>query len=450
MIDKRYYSEKKISSSESIKIFQQVMGLCMVIMCEFCLLGIVLDPSDFDAVELIFYVVIGVGGVALFVFGQKRKKLIKNCQEYMQCLEKQQKIKICDLSIKMGRSEEVILKELGELIRKQYLLNMFIDYSVNQVKVLVELEQEKTDTGLKSDLGSKNCIGLDSENVKKEVEDNCVLRVQEQVNGDGRLKFYRGHFEYVYTLVAREIVECYYYCNVMNIGVDVVSKRKRLVLKLVDGTELQYFFVSDCSAEMYKEIAAMLYELKENAPSMGEMGISEEDAIRQLIENREKSRSTMTKKIGKFISEYRIFKELNLFNKIFHVVAPVICLFLLLTILGVGKASDQDYIDCAITVVSQQLRSPSTAIFYEEEILDEDKYGRVLVRVCVEAQNGFGGYIKNTFLVVITDYDNITEAFIYGNPIVYDVDEEWLEDGFIEQAKAASNWGEPLSEDEKL
>ena len=88
MIDKKYYSEKKISSSESIKKIQQIMGLFMIIICEFCLLAIVLDPNDFDAVELIFYVAIGVGGIVLFVFGllsfMAAHLKMKHCKKHWQ------------------------------------------------------------------------------------------------------------------------------------------------------------------------------------------------------------------------------------------------------------------------------------------------------------------------------------------------------------------------------
>lgn len=276
-----------------------------------------------------------------------------------------------------------------------------------------------------------------------------TIKVYESVNGNEKLRVYKDRFECILIRNKQEVSVVYHYYNVKSVCADKFMKGDRIVVKLVNDSEL-FFFLNNASTEEYQELATLLSELKENAPTIEELGISEEEALHELKDNKEKSKYELTKKIGKFISEYKNFKELELMNKILHIAVPIICLILLFNIFGGGQGSKQDYIDCAKTVVSRQLRSPSTAMFYGEEILDEDKYGRVLVRICVEAQNGFGGYVKNTFLVVITDYNDSTEEFIHGNAISYDVGEEWLEDGFIEQAKSASNWGEPLSEDEKL
>lgn len=444
MIDKRYYSKKKISSSKGMRTFQNAMGISMMIIGGLALSG----SSSFE--DILLCLSIAIGGVVLFVYGKKRKKLIDNFSQYVQYLEVQETVAISDLSIRMGRSEEKILKELGELLEKQYFVNMIIDYSVNQIKMNTKWEKENVHTQQNNDIKNENLETLDGEACEQDVEDEGFLRVQEDVNGDGKLKIYKDKIEYVHKQGEQKVTECYHYFNVTSITADTFMKLNCLKIKLVDDTEVSFFFSVHYSAEVYEELAVLLSELKENAPTMEELGISEEDVIKELKENKEKSKSEATKKIGKFISEYKNFKELNLFNKILHVAVPVLCLFLLLNFFGGGQGSKQDYIDCAKTVVSKQLRSPSTAMYYGEEILDEDKYGRVLVKVCVEAQNGFGGYVKNTFLLVITDYNDRTEEFIHGNAISYDVGEEWLEDGFIEQAKSASNWGEPLSDDEKL
>lgn len=445
MIDKRYYSEKRISFSKSMKTFQNAMGIAMMIIGGLALLG----SSAFG--DILICLPIAIGGVVLFIYGKKRKKLIDNFSQYIQYMEAQETIEIRELSTKMGRSEEVILKELGELLEKQYFVNMLIDYSASQIKMLTKSEKEKIIVEQKTVIKDNTLEASGGEINKMDLEDEGLLREQEDVNGDGKLKIYKDKIEYVHKQGEQEVTECYHFFNVTGITADTFMKMNCLKIKLVDDTEVSFFFSVHYSTEVYEELAVLLSELKENAPTMEELGMSEEDAIKELKENKEKSKSQATKKIGKFISEYKNFKELNLFNKILHVTVPVLLLFFVLNIFGVGKASDKDYIDCAKTVVSQQLRSPSTAMYYGEEILDEDKYGRVLVRLCVEAQNGFGGYVKNTFVMVISDYNKSTEEFITSGRILsYNVDEEWLADAFVEQAKTASNWGEPLSEDEKF
>lgn len=77
-----------------------------------------------------------------------------------------------------------------------------------------------------------------------------------------------------------------------------------------------------------EKIVSMEEELKENTPTIEELGISVEEGLQELKDNKEKSKSELIKKIGKFVSEYKNFKELTLANRILHVVVPVIILIL--------------------------------------------------------------------------------------------------------------------------
>lgn len=65
--------------------------------------------------------------------------------------------------------------------------------------------------------------------------------------------------------------------------------------------------------------------------------------------------------------------------------------------------SNNTIIACAKTEVSKLLRSSSTASWGTAEVIDKDSYGRYLVYVPLEAQNGFGGYEKLYYLVVVRD-----------------------------------------------
>lgn len=56
---------------------------------------------------------------------------------------------------------------------------------------------------------------------------------------------------------------------------------------------------------------------------------------------------------------------------------------------------------CAKSLISNSLRSSSTARWDKCEKIDEDNYGRCLVYVSLEAQNGFGAYTKSSYFVVL-------------------------------------------------
>lgn len=66
-----------------------------------------------------------------------------------------------------------------------------------------------------------------------------------------------------------------------------------------------------------------------------------------------------------------------------------------------SPASESTIIACAKTLINNTLRSSSTARWGTCEMIDEDNYGRCLVYVTLEAQNGFGAYNKLDYLVVL-------------------------------------------------
>ena len=64
--------------------------------------------------------------------------------------------------------------------------------------------------------------------------------------------------------------------------------------------------------------------------------------------------------------------------------------------------SDDIIIKCAQNEVSKILTSSSTARWGAAQILNHDGFGRYLVYVPLEAQNGFGGYGKLYYLVIVS------------------------------------------------
>ncbi len=71
-----------------------------------------------------------------------------------------------------------------------------------------------------------------------------------------------------------------------------------------------------------------------------------------------------------------------------------------------AKPSNLTVVDAAKTLISSNLKSSSTAVWGSNcQVLDEDEYGRYLVYISVEAQNGFGAYIKSAYMVVLQTVD---------------------------------------------
>lgn len=114
------------------------------------------------------------------------------------------------------------------------------------------------------------------------------------------------------------------------------------------------------------------------------------------------------------------------------------------------ESMEEHYFSVAEQLVSENLKSPSTALYSEEEIVEEDDYGRVLVRLAVDAENGFGATIRNYAAVVIVDYDEDEETFRY-NPYfaVQLYDSKSSQENVEDVVKSNNNWNEPFSDDEE-
>lgn len=111
-------------------------------------------------------------------------------------------------------------------------------------------------------------------------------------------------------------------------------------------------------------------------------------------------------------------------------------------------ASDDDYISAAKTVISKQLKAPSTAIYSDEKIEAQDDYGRTIVSLTVESQNSFGGYVTNSCYVLIESYDTDEDTFIYNAVTGVYLSEfgDRYADTYIDKLKESTDWNKPLEE----
>ena len=148
---------------------------------------------------------------------------------------------------------------------------------------------------------------------------------------------------------------------------------------------------------------------------------------------------------------FTLFKSLSPKKKSILLAVPIIILLVVVIVsFSDGGVSDDDYISCAKTAVSKQLKSPGSAFYSNEKVVEKDDYGRVLVMLTVDSQNGFGAYLRQHCAVVIKSYNKKTKDFIYSRNGVQSWTDEYdfLADTCIDMAKEASNWNEPLEKDE--
>ena len=261
----------------------------------------------------------------------------------------------------------------------------------------------------------------------------------------GKLSVYKDRLEFVFERRKNfEVREVYHYFNIKSVFANKGSILPSLVVETIDNNKMFFSIVSETSFDVYNEKASIINQVKEMSPSLDELGLTKEDMEKELKEDNKK----IEHKFAKFFHQYRSFKSLSLINKIVHIAIPAFCLLFFLSMIGgdiSSRMSDGAYISCAKTVASDLLKSPSTAQFSDARIVERDDYGRVLVTMTIDSQNSFGAYVRKYFAVVIHSYNDDTGEFYYGGVQTWD-NSRW-EDIFLENAKEAAGWNEPLEED---
>lgn len=126
-----------------------------------------------------------------------------------------------------------------------------------------------------------------------------------------------------------------------------------------------------------------------------------------------------------------------------------IALFVVKSIVGsVGNTTppiaDDTIVDCAEKVVSDFLRAPSQARWYDTKVLDHDNYGRYLVHLEVDAMNGFGGYERQNYLVVVFNVQSDGHFTEYPNQAAYQLIGSNYTQTSIDAAKKNNFWGQPI------
>lgn len=278
-----------------------------------------------------------------------------------------------------------------------------------------------------------------------------ALKVYENVNGNETLKVYKDRFEIVRIRNKQEVTAIYRYYNVKSVCADKFMKGDRIVVKLVDNNEL-FFFLTNASTEEYHELATLLAELKENAPTIEELGISVEEGLQELKDNKEKSKSELIKKIGKFVSEYKNFKELTLMNKVLHIVVPIVCLILLVNIFGGGYKykSVEEFQEAFCYNIGEKYSSDEWAVTTAEEsgssydtIAYDDGYGNVMLIVYYEDDEVVAAGISDDMTYLDVDTEFLWKCATVSAMLGCDMDEAT---NIVQEANWAHNDGETVVE----
>ncbi len=88
----------------------------------------------------------------------------------------------------------------------------------------------------------------------------------------------------------------------------------------------------------------------------------------------------------------------------------------------------------AKSIISSNLKNPSSAQFHSSTVIDEDRYGRYLVEVDCSAQNGFGGFNRSTYYVIV----HVVNGTCKYNTMMSFVDSY----SSVSLLKTFNNWGE--------
>lgn len=112
---------------------------------------------------------------------------------------------------------------------------------------------------------------------------------------------------------------------------------------------------------------------------------------------------------------------------------------------GNSFSKDDKFISAAKQIVSEDLRNPDSAKFYEAEIVEKDQYGRAVVYIDMSAENAFGGAVRSRKYVFVNKIEG--DSYFYNPNFSYmEVDRKLSNpssDPWYESYKDFNNFGQP-------
>ena len=110
---------------------------------------------------------------------------------------------------------------------------------------------------------------------------------------------------------------------------------------------------------------------------------------------------------------------------------------------------DEEYLNCAYTLIYSVLKAPSTAVIDEKYVYEKDSYGRAVVIISVDAQNSFGAYLRQNFCVVIQGVRR-DGSFDYGKAYIDTFTDQNSKQLVIDHLKKSNGFGLSRAQDRFL
>ena len=132
-------SKVSLVISRTISLIQLLSGSFLTFMFGLYTIAIIVDKELYAEGGLstaIVSLIMAIIGILLIVASQKKSKLIKNFKEYVAVISNNPDGFIPDIAASLGTTENIVKKNLEQMIKKKYFANAYIDHNTNRIVIL--------------------------------------------------------------------------------------------------------------------------------------------------------------------------------------------------------------------------------------------------------------------------------------------------------------------------
>lgn len=410
-------NEKKVKLQKVKRILTLIFGIIFAILG--VLFAFTIGETDDVATIIEMSLILLCGGVAMIIWAKKRKKLINDMREFMKILSCDENGCLNSISSATNRPIEEIKNEINKLIKLEFLQGVFIDESCNC------LVKGNGEVNLKSRAYTSPQSSSKTESVIHGEENTNDKDASGTQFDDGTILLIDNGASY--------------------------NKLTKETLTFKSGKEIKEVNVSDIyNAKL--GLLGVTITLKDNRqeilPTIPKDKYSVwVDTINELVQGKGNYTPLSHETIAKVKEQRKI------------AIGAAVAVFAAIIVFGTGlfnfgennNISDNDYYSAVQSIVGKQLKSPSTAHYYDYSIEAEDDYGRRIIFCHCDAQNGFGGYSQLCCWVMVDkvekDGDKINYTYAKSNVIVEEGGADFLNDQYVQRIiDNDSKWNQPLDD----
>lgn len=410
-------NEKKVKLQKVKRILTLIFGIIFAILG--VLFAFTIGETDDVATIIEMSLILLCGGVAMIIWAKKRKKLINDMREFMKILSCDENGCLNSISSATNRPIEEIKNEINKLIKLEFLQGVFIDESCNC------LVKGNGEVNLKSRVYTSPQSSSKTESVIHGEENTNDKDASGNQFDDGTILLIDNGASY--------------------------NKLTKETLTFKSGKEIKEVSVSDIDNAKLGLLGVTI-TLKDNRqeilPTIPKDKYSVwVDTINELVQGK----GNYTPLSHETIAEVKKQRKIA--------IGAAVAVFAAIIVFGTGlfnfgennNISDNDYYSAVRSIVGKQLKSPSTAHYYDYSIEAEDDYGRRIIFCHCDAQNGFGGYSQLCCWVMVDkvekDGDKINYTYAKSNVIVEEGGADFLNDQYVQRIiDNDSKWNQPLDD----